>query len=108
MPARKQMTLVEWMIIMAILGILAAITLPTLQQAKQRARGGGPRIAAPQPVPPDGQLNTIELPEQSASPDERGPEEVTRIIAPLLPVAFAIAITLVFVATLRRRTSRRA
>ena len=107
MPPRKQMSMIELMIIMAIVGILAAILIPGLKQAKERAQTAG-TPAARQQVEPDGQLNTIEVSEVSPTADHDVAEEWKRVIAPLLPLAFTAIVTAVILISVRRQMSRHA
>jgi len=75
MPRRRQqMTLVEWLIVVAIAGILIAIAAPAMQQAKRQARlrqaQGADARGMPQAA---GQSNTIGVPEASSgSPTQEG------------------------------------
>jgi len=108
MPRRQRMTLIELMIVVAILGILAAIVLPSLKQAKNRARADRAAEAARQAIPPDGQLNTIELSEATAAAERQTPDQWSRALAPFLPLAFVAAITAIVIAAARRQMSRRA
>lgn len=104
MRPRKQMTMIELMVMIAIFGILAAITLPTLKQAKDRAQAGrGPAVR--RSVEPDGQLNTIEVSELSPSADDNSSQELTRLISSLLPVALVAIVAAVVIASARRQMS---
>jgi len=107
MRPRKQMTMVELMIVMAIVGILAAVVLPALKQAKDRARAGR-APAVQRPVEPDGQLNTIEVSELSKSAERSSPDQWARGLAPLFPLAFIAAIIVIIFVAMRRRMSRNA
>ena len=112
MGRRKPLTMVEMMIIVAILGILAAIALPGLQQAKMRARAGAPpgaaRPAAPAQVPSDGQLNTIDLADAERPSADRSSDLFGRLIAPLRPIAITVIAFLILMSAIRRQKSRRA
>ena len=107
MPRRQQMTLVELMVVMAILGILAAIVLPAFSQAKQRAQGRRD-TAARAPASVDGQFNTIEVSELSESAERTTPNPLGRLIAPLLPLAFVAAVIFIILSAARHQMSRRA
>ncbi len=104
MRPRKQMTLMELMIVMAIIGILAAIVIPGLKQAKDRARAAR-SAAAERPVEPDGQLNTIEVSEVSPTAEHQTAEAWSRIVAPLLPLGFVAIVAAIIVISLRRQMS---
>ncbi len=107
MRPRKQMSMVEMMIAMAIIGILAAIVLPNLKQAKQRAQAAR-RAPVQQTAEPDGQLNTIEVSELAETADRGNPDQWGRALAPRLPLAFiAVGIVIIFVA-MRHQMSRHA
>jgi hypothetical protein len=109
MPRRRQMTLIEWMVLMAIVGILAAIVMPSIDQAKRKALAARQEAArAPSPASADGLLNTIELSEVADSGERSGSEELGGVISALLPIAFAVAVIFVVLAAVRREMSRRA
>ncbi|UCC67899.1 MAG: hypothetical protein JSV79_12410 [Armatimonadota bacterium] len=107
MPPRKQMSLIELMIIMAIVGILAAILIPGLKQAKQRTETA-PTPGARQQVEPDGQLNTIEVSEVSPTADHDVAEEWKRVVGPLVPLAFTAVVVAAILISVRRQMSRNA
>lgn len=106
MRGRPQISLIELMIIIAILGIVAAIALPALRQAKERSHRSP--SAVQEPIPPDGQLNTIEVSETSRSTDRSDPERWGRAFAPILPLVFGIVMILMIITAVRRQMSRRA
>jgi prepilin-type N-terminal cleavage/methylation domain-containing protein len=102
------MTMIELMIVIAIVGILAAILIPSIKQAQDRARGQRTAEAERRALPPDGQLNTIELSEVSAAADEQTPDRWSRSLTPFIPLAFVAAIAAIVIAAARRQMSRRA
>ena len=113
MPARQKPTLIEIMIMVAILGILAAIILPGLEQAKQRAHSPGRRVApssrvADQPSASDGQLNTIEVSELSENTQQPRPEQYIGVVAGLIPVVISVLVVWFILNRLRQQMSRRA
>ena len=108
MPRRQRMTMIELMIVIAIVGILAAILIPRIKQAQDRARGRRTAEAERQALPPDGQLNTIELPEVTAAADEQTPDRWGRSLTPFIPLALVAAIAAIVIAAARRQMSRRA
>ncbi|HUU55518.1 MAG TPA: hypothetical protein VMY87_11420 [Armatimonadota bacterium] len=113
MPARQKPTIIEIMIMVAILGILAAIVLPGLEQAKQRAHSPGPRVApssriADQPSAVDGQLNTIEVSELSQSDQEPRPEQYIGVVVRLIPVVMSVLVVWFILNRFRQQMSRRA
>ena len=107
MKTRRPMTMIERLIVMAILGILAAIVLPSLQQAKESARGSA-SPAVEEPAMPDGQLNTIDVSEASGGADHTSRQDWGRTIRPVLPMAVILAIILMRLRHLQRQKSRRA
>lgn len=106
MPRRRPMTMVEWLIVMSILGILASIILPNFQQASQRAQRRTAASAPAEPTQPDGQLNVIEPPETSESAGRTEPGG--RALGPVLPIAVAVLAAFIFLRHMRRHKSRHA
>ncbi len=107
MPSRKRMTTVEWMIVMAILGILASIALPQLQRTSQHAARRSTaqtRAEAPQP---DGQLNVIEPPEASEGSGQSGPGRSGEGGGRAFPIVVAIVIAIMVLRRLHRRGVQR-
>ena len=88
--------LVQQMIIIAIIGIFAAIVIPAMKQARERAAPTPPATASPADY--DGLGNTIEVSEISdgAADGDAGPG--LRVLEPLIPIALVLA---VIVAVLR-------
>jgi len=110
MPARQRMTLIEFLIVMAIFGILAAIAIPAMEQARQRARAarsGAGQAPAFTAVSPDGQLNTIEVSELARDGDRARPEQFIGVVIGLVPVVVGVAIIYAIVSRLKRQMARR-
>jgi competence protein ComGC len=113
MPARQKPTLVEIMIMVAILGILAAIVLPGLEKAKRRAHSPGPPVApssgmADQPIAADGQLNTIEVSELSQNEQQPRPEQYVGVFTNLIPIIISVLVVWFMLTRFRQQMSRRA
>lgn len=107
-PRKQQMTLVEALIMVAILGILAAVTMPTMQRAKKQsmqARAGEP-VASQQVRERAGQLNTIEVSEVASGEKEPAPEVSPRAIGALIRLAITAVIVVVIINAFRRRMKR--
>ena len=113
MPARQKPNLIEIMVMVAILGILAAIVIPGLEQAKQRARSSARPSdrsghAAQEPSAVDGQLNTIEVSELSQTDQQPRPEQYIGAFRHFIPL-IVLALSIWFVLSrLRRQMSGRA
>ena len=113
MPARQKPTIVEIMIMVAILGILASIVIPGLEQAKRRAHSSGPRVAptsrvADQPSAVDGQLNTIEVSELSQNEQQPRPEQYVGVFTNLIPIIISVLVVWFMLTRFRQQMSRRA
>jgi len=113
MPARQKPTIVEIMIMVAILGILASIVIPGLEQAKRRAHSSGPRVVptsrvADQPSASDGQLNTIEVSELSQNTEQPRPEQYIGVVVGLIPIVISVLVVWFMLNRFRRQMSRRA
>ncbi len=113
MPARQKPTLVEFLIMAAILGILIAIVAPGLERAKRRAHSPGPPVApssrmADQPSASDGQLNTIEVSGLSQSTQQPRPEQYLGVFVGLIPVVISVLFVWFMVNRFRQQMSRRA
>ena len=106
MPRHRPMTMVEWLIAMAILGILASIVLPSLQQASRRTQGRTAAGAPAEPTPPDGQLNVIEPPEASEISGGAASDQDGRALGPALWIALAVVTAFVMFRRIQRRGSR--
>ncbi len=110
MPRRQKPTLVEFLIIVAILGILAAIVMPALQQARQRSLASRDRVnqsydVAQEPTAADGQPNTIEVSELSQSRESSGPAEHLGALFAVFPIIVGAALMLIIFGRLRRQMS---
>ena len=102
---KQQMTLVQALIMVAVLGILAAVGMPSMQRAKQRAmqvRTDEP-VASQQVQEPAGQLNTIEVSEVSSEEKEPGAEMSGRSIGPLIRLAITAVVVVAIINAFRRR-----
>jgi type II secretory pathway pseudopilin PulG len=113
MPARQKPTLVEIMIMVAILGILASIVLPALEQAKRRAQSAGRQAtqgghAALDPSAADGQLNTIEVSELSQNEQQPRPEQYVGVFTNLIPIIISVLVVWFMLTRFRQQMSRRA
>ncbi|GEM_PF-5092198 len=105
MPPRHRLTLVELIIIAAVIGVLASIALPALRQAGPRAAREQAALQVREP-PPDGQLNTIEVPEVSEGARPR-PSAARQGPSDDAWAALAVAVAAVAViGMLRRRRAR--
>ncbi len=110
MPRRQKLTLVELLIIVAILGILAAIVMPALYQAQQRSLSSRSRASqsydsAQERSAADGQLNTIEVSELSQSRESNGPAQHLGALFAVLPIIVGAALLLIVFGRLRRQMS---
>lgn len=94
---------VQNIIIIAIIGIFAAIVIPGMKQASQRAARNQAPPAAASPADYDGVGNTIELPEGSDGAAGSGAGSGLRVLEPLIPLAVILAI----IATIVRAASRK-
>ena len=110
MPRRARMSPTEFLVLMAIVGILISILIPNLKQARERelaARRQAVETRAADSREVDGQLNTIEVSEVSQNARHRPPEEFVAPLARLVPVAAGVFFVVFFLSRLRRQTSRR-
>ena len=87
---------VQQIVIIAIIAIFAAIVIPAMKQARERAARTPPAAASPAEY--DGLGNTIELSEVSDGAADREAGRGLRVLEPLIPVALVLA---VIVAVLR-------
>lgn len=113
MSARQKPNLIEIMVMVAILGIVAAIVIPALEQAKQRAHSAGRPSArsgyvAQEPSAVDGQLNTIEVSELSQNDQQPRPEQYIGVFGSLIPVIISVLFIWFILSRFRQQMSRRA
>lgn len=101
MPQPKQINLVEILVILAIVGILAAIMLPVMQQAKRNAPVATTTEA--EDSEPAGQLNMIEISELSKEEAPKEPEDVARLVTSAFPIIVAVIVALVMIHGLRQK-----
>lgn len=108
MPARHKISLIELMIIAAIVGILISIIVPASQQARLRARGrANTALQPPGPsVAPDGQLNTIEVSELSEHAERRPGVNWVRMITGVIPALFPAIFAIVVIIRFRKQLAR--
>ena len=102
MPARKKLSLVEIMILMAIVGILFSIMMPNVERAKRRAEAQR-RTTTVQPTSSEGQLNTIEVSEGSKSVERHNPLRWLGVLIGLAPIIIAAAVITAIFKRLRRQ-----
>jgi type II secretory pathway pseudopilin PulG len=110
MSRRGKMTPIEFLILMAIVGILISIILPGLSQARRRelaARRHGVQDPALDSRAADGQLNTIEVSEVAQNEPTQGPEQYIAPVVRLLPLAAAAFFVFLVLTRLRRQMSER-
>ncbi len=108
-PVRRKMTMVELLIVMAILGILAAILVPAFVQSARRAQRKDSSAAPPATGEGEGVENTIDVPETLDQPSEQPAERRTPAAGWLVSVVvWAIILTLVvrFVRRLKSRLAK--
>lgn len=107
MPRRKKLSSVEVLILMAILGILFSIIMPSAERAKRQAQRAR---SAPvvERTTGEGQLNTIEVSELSERVHRHNPMQWFGVLLGLAPVIFAMVVIFTIFGRLRRRMSRRA
>lgn len=110
MPRQQKPSLIELLIIVAILGILAAIVLPAMEQARRRSlssgdRAGQARDVAERPEAFDGQLNTIEVPEVSQGRNGGNPGRAVGVLIGLVPVILPVVVVLIIFGRVRRQLS---
>jgi hypothetical protein len=110
MPRRQKPSLIELLVIVSILGILAAIVIPAMEQARQRPPSSGERVGqahdvAGGPEGFDGQLNTIEVPELSQGRDGGSPGRAIGVLIGLVPVILPVVVVLIIFGRVRRQLS---
>jgi len=95
-PRRRQkLSLIEVMVIMAMLGIFLSIVAPSLERAKKSARSAGrPPAAArshePSARTPEGNLSPIEASEYSQNSPPKDPEQYIGRTFGWIPLIFFI------------------
>lgn len=110
MPRRARMTPIEFLVLMAIVGILLSIIIPNLTQARRRelaARRHAVQTRTADSREVDGQLNTIEVSEVSQNTPHRNPEEFLTPFARLVPLAVLVFFVVFVLSRLRRQMSGR-
>lgn len=113
MPRRQKPNLIEFLIIVAILGILAAIAIPAMEQARQRSLPSAERAGQAHDVAGgaeafDGQLNTIEVPEVSQGRNGGNPGRGVGVLIGLVPVILPVVIAVIIFGRVGRQLSRSA
>jgi len=112
MPKRKRnMTPVERIIVVAILGILMSIILPNLQRTSRRSRAAPPQQSPPifgrqSRSQPAGQLNTIEISQTTSRGARSSPEHVARVIGGVLRLIILVGVVLILVIAARQNRRR--
>lgn len=102
MPARKKLSLIEIMIMMAIAGIIFSVMMPNVERAKRRVAAER-RTPAVQPTSGEGQLNTIEVSEGSKSVEGHNPLRWIGVLIGLAPIIIAAAVIAAIFKRLRRQ-----
>lgn len=97
---------VQQMVIVAIIGIFAAIVIPLMKQASERAARTPPVTASPADY--DGLGNTIEPSEVSDGVADGDAGGGLRVLGPLIPVALVLAVIVAVVRAASRKPPSRA
>ena len=110
MPARRaRMTVVERLVVLAILGILLSVVLPAMQRAGKQTKRHAPAAAAAPGVArpgqePAGQLNTVEVSDAAQEREKESPSDAAaRAVGPAVRLAVLVVVVAVVVNVLRRR-----
>jgi len=110
MPRQRQFRLVEWLIILAILGILLSMVLPMMQRAAHTERSGAMSSAraSEDQLAAAGQLNTIELPDASSGGPARTTPRPSRPSQPRsgFGILIAIIVAIIIFSYLRNSLSQ--
>jgi len=107
MPARRaRMTVVERLVVLAILGILLSVVLPAMQRAGRQTKRHAPAApaVAPSGQEPAGQLNTVEVSDAAQEREKESPSDAAaRAVGPAVRLAVLVVVVAVVVNVLRRR-----
>ena len=108
---KRNMTPVERIIVVAILGILMSIILPNLQRTSRRARGVHQRRPAPvvsrqHRTEPAGRLNTIEVNETANRTMRSSPDRLVRLAGIVLRLVILGGVILIIAVALKQGLRR--